>query len=109
MMKKYLKELIIFILQLCMLYIFPMLAGPTDAIGMVFGIIIATLILSFVLGIISGNTIKFLYPIIVAVTFIPTVMIYYNSSALIHTVWYLFVSGIGVFVGSFIHFCKEGK
>lgn len=107
-MKKYLKEFIIFILQLCMFYIFPMFAGPTDAIGMVFGIIIATLILSFVLGIISGNAIKFLYPIIAAVTFIPTVMIYYNGSALIHAIWYLLVAGVGVFIGSFIRFCRKG-
>ena len=90
-----------------MFYIFPMFAGPTDAIGMVFGIIIATLILSFVLGVISGNTIKFLYPIITAVVFMPTVMIYYNGSALIHAVWYLLVSGVGVFLGSFIHFCRH--
>ena len=108
-MKKYLKELIIFILQLCMFYIFPMFAGPSDAIGMVFGIIIATLILSFVLGIISGNTIKFLYPIITAVAFIPSVMIYYNGTAMIHAIWYLLVSGVGVFLGSFIHFCRHGK
>ena len=30
-MKKYLKEIIIILIQLFMFYIFPMFAGPTDA------------------------------------------------------------------------------
>jgi len=44
-----------------------------------------------------------LYPFIVAVIFIPTVMLYYNSSALIHSVWYLVVSAIGLFIGTVIY------
>ena len=38
-MKKYLKEIIIFLLQLFMFYIFPLFAGPTDVMGMVLLII----------------------------------------------------------------------
>lgn len=108
-MKKYIKEIIILILQLCMFYILPLFAGPTDAMGMVFLIIISTLALSFVLGIISGNSLKFLYPIVTAVAFIPSVFIYYNQTALIHLLWYFLVSGIGVFLGSFIHFCTRKR
>ena len=98
-MKKYLKEIIILIIQLFMFYIFPLFAGPTDAMGMVFLILITTLILSIILGTISNKKIKFLYPIIVAIVFIPSIPIYYNESALIHSIWYLLDSSIGLFLG----------
>ena len=42
-MKKYIKEIRILIIQLLMFFIFPLFAGPTDAIGMVLLIIIATI------------------------------------------------------------------
>ena len=103
-MKKYFKELIILIIQLFMFYIFPLFAGSTDAIGMVLLIILSTILLSFVLGIISNNKIKFLYSFVIAILFIPSVFIYYNESALIHSVWYLVMSLIGLFVGVFIKF-----
>ena len=103
-MKRYIKELIVYVLQLLVFYILPLFAGPTDIMGLVLLIIIATFTLALVIGIISKNKIKYLYPIITAVVFLPTVPIYYNSSALIHSVWYLVVSGIGLFIGLGINF-----
>lgn len=50
-------------------------------------IILATFVLSVILGAISANKIKLLYPIVIAVLFIPSVFMYYNESALIHEVW----------------------
>ncbi len=107
-MKRYLKEIIIFSLQMFMFYVFPLFAGPTDAMGMVVLIILATLLLSLITGILSNNKAKYLYPIITAVVFIPSVFIHYNESALIHSLWYLVVSGIGLLVGSGINaiICK---
>ena len=102
-MKKYVKELIIYVLQLFMFYISPLFAGPTDTIGMVLLIIISTFILSVIMGSISKEKIKYIYPFIVAIIFIPTVMLYYNSSALIHSVWYLVVSAIGLVIGTVIY------
>lgn len=102
-MNKYIKEIIILILQLCMFYIFPLFSGPTDAMGMVFLIILTTLLLSLILGIISNLKIKYLYPIAVSLLFIPSVFIYYNESALIYTVWYLAVATIGLAVGTIIN------
>lgn len=102
-MKRYLKEIVILILQLYMFYISPLFAGPTDAMGMVFLIILATLLLSIIIGSVSKEKIKYLYPIIVAILFIPSVFIYYNESALIHSIWYLVVSFIGVLVGTVIY------
>lgn len=89
--------------QLFMYYIFPMFAGPTDAMGMVFLIIIAT----FICGIIIGSSnfkYKFYYPIFAAITFIPSIFIYYNESALVHSLWYLVISFIGVSIGSIFNF-----
>ena len=102
-MKKYLKEIVILIIQLFMFYIFPLFAGPTDAMGMVFLIIVATLVLSMVIGSISNEKVKYLYPIIVAVVFVPSVYIYYNESAMIYSVWYFVVSTVGLLVGAIVH------
>lgn len=103
-MKKYLKEIIIVLLQLFMFYIFPLFAGPTDAMGMVLLIILSTFSLSFVLSCISKNRIKYLYPVIISILFIPSVFIYYNDSALIHSIWYLVISSIGIIIGLIINF-----
>ena len=110
-MKRYIKELIILFLQLFMFYIFPLFIGPTDAMGMVVLIIFATLLLSFILGLISGNKIKFLYPPAIALLFIPSVFIYYNETALVHALWYLIISTVALMFGTLIHFifCKIAR
>ena len=102
-MKNYIKEIIILILQLFMFYIFPLFAGPTDIMGMVILIILTTFLLSIILASISNKKIKYLYPIIVALIFIPSVYIYYNETALIHSLWYLIDSIIGIILGTIIH------
>ena len=101
-MKKYLKEIIILLIQLFMFYIFPLFAGPTDVMGMVLLIILATFVLSLILGIISKNKFRYFYPVITSIIFIPSIFIYYNESALIHTIWYLVDSGIGLLMGAVI-------
>ena len=98
-MKRYLKEIIILIFQLYLFYILPLFAGPTDAMGMVLLIILATLLLSIIIGSISKEKIKYLYPIIISILFIPSIFIYYNESALIHSLWYLISSSMGLFIG----------
>lgn len=106
-MKKYLKEIIILVIQLIMFYLFPLTAGPTDMMGLVLILLFTTLLLSGILTIISNNKIKYLYPIIVTIIFIPSVFIYYNKSALIHSIWYLVVSIIGTIIGIIINLIKR--
>ena len=108
-MKKYIKEITILILQLFMFYIFPLFAGPTDAMGMVLLIVLATTILGLVLGGVSSAKIKWLYPVAIAILFIPTVPIYYNESALVHAMWYFTLSLIGIILGSGIRFVTKRK
>lgn len=101
-MKKYLKEIIILIIQLLFFYILPLFAGPTDTMGLVYILIVSTLFLSIIIGSISNNKVKYFYPIIVSIIFIPTIFIYYNDTALIHSIWYLVISLIGLIIGSLI-------
>lgn len=108
-MKKNIKEIVIFTLQLFMFYFFPLFAGPTDVMGMVVLILLSTLILSIVLASISNKRIKYLYPIIVSLIFIPSVFIYYNETALIHSIWYLVVSAIGILIGTIIYKISNRK
>ena len=106
-MKKYLKEIILLLIQLFMYYIYPLFCGPTDAMGMVFIILLTTLLLSIILTVISKEKIKYFYPIAVAILFIPSIFIYYNESALIHSLWYLVISSIGIFLGIIINKTKK--
>ena len=78
-MKKNIKEIIIGILQLLLFYVLPLFAGPTDAMGMVFLIIVGTFILSLLIGILSNNKIKYFYSVFTSIIFIPSVFIYYNE------------------------------
>ena len=108
-MKKYLKEFIILILQLLVFYILPLFAGPTDAMGVVFLIILSVFILGLTIGTISNQKIKYLYPLIISILFIPSVFIYYNESALVHAVWYFVISYIGLLIGSIINLIVNKK
>lgn len=106
-MKKYIKEIIILLIQLFMFYILPIFAGPTDAMGMVLLIWLSTIILGMIIAIISNKKIKYLYPIVIAILFIPSVFIYYNESALIHSLWYIVSSSIGMLIGVIINKLKK--
>ena len=101
-MKRYLKEIIILVIQLFMFYIYPLFALSIDPIGMVILILLATFILSLLIGSFSKQKIKYLYPIITAILFIPSVFIYYNESALVHSLWYLIDGYIGLTIGMLI-------
>lgn len=101
-MKKYIKEIIALLIQILLFYLLPLFAGPTDTMGMVFLLIISTLILSLILGVVSNNKIKYLYPLVIAILFIPSVFIYYNETALIHAVWYFVISLVALSIGSII-------
>ena len=99
-MKRYIKELAILTVQLFLFYLLPLFAGPTDAMGMVFLIILGTLTLSLALGAVSRSPFKWGYPALCAVLFLPSIPLYYNFSALIHAVWYLVIAAVGLLLGS---------
>lgn len=98
-LKRFRTELIAVAIQAVMFYIYPLFAASAGPMGMVFLILAATFLVSAILGCVSGNTTKFLYPAAAAVLFIPSVWIYYNESALVHALWYLVVSAVGLLLG----------
>jgi len=108
-MKKYIKEIVVILLQMFIFYFLPMCMGNIGALGMVFLILLTTFVLSIIIGAISKNNIKYLYPILVSILFIPTIFIYYNESAFVHSLWYLVVSSIGLVIGTVIHRISNRK
>ena len=100
-MKKYWKEIVVIMVQLALFYLLP-LFGMSDPIGMVLLIIAGTFLLSLLMGGLSAERLKWLYSPLVCVMFLPSVFIYYNESALIHAVWYLIISDIGLLIGSVV-------
>ena len=54
-MKRYGKELVVLLCQLFLFYLFPLFAGPTDAMGMVVLMLLGTLTLSLALGAVSRS------------------------------------------------------
>lgn len=90
------------IIQALIFYCLPLFTLPISPIGMVLLIIAATFVISLILGIASRGATKYLFPIANAIIFIPSVFIYYNDSALIHALWYLVISLVGVAIGSLV-------
>lgn len=103
------KEIIVLIIQMLTFYILPIYMSNIGAIGMVMLIILITFILSIIIGSISKNKIKYAYPIITSLMFIPSIFIYYNESALIHSIWYLIISTIGLLVGTIVYKLSNKK
>lgn len=101
-MKHYRKELLLLLIQFLIFYLFPLTAGPTDMMGIVVVLLFSTLILSVLMGILSGHKIKYAFPPAVALLFLPSVFIHYNTTALPHCMWYLIVSLIGLCIGCVI-------
>lgn len=101
-MKKHQKEAFLAAVQLFMFYIFPLFADPTDAMGMVVLILLATFALSVAMGAVSPCKMRIAYPFAAALLFVPSVFIHYNASAFIHTVWYFADSLLGLTLGLLI-------
>ena len=101
-MKKYIKELVLVLVQGLVFYVLPLFCGPTDMMGLVFLIALSVFVLSLIMGILSKEKIKYAYPLAISIIFIPSTFIYYNVSALIHAVWYFVISIIGLLIGMLI-------
>ena len=101
-MKRYAKEIAALVLQAALFYLFPLCAGPTDVIGMVVLMLLATFALGLLLGALSDNAIKWACPAAAAVLFVPSVPIYYNATALVHATWYMVMGFAGMALGALI-------
>lgn len=101
-MKKFFEEIVIIIVQILMFYIFPLFVHANHNNGIIVIILLATFMLAVGLGGISKKRIKYYYPIIVAILFIPSISIYNIKFSILHSLWCFLASAIGVIIGDVI-------
>lgn len=101
-MKGYQKQFAIVMAQIFFFYLFPPMSKPMGAMGAVLILMLATFALSALMGRITAGKIKWGYPVLVGLLFVPSVFLYYNESALIHAVWYLVIAFVGISLGAII-------
>lgn len=98
-MEKLKKNWIYYLIILIAFYLVPMLIKDTGS-GMTILLIVIPLI-ALITSLIYGlrNTFDFIYPLVVAIMFIPTLFIYYNASAWIYIISYSLIALIGELLG----------
>lgn len=101
-MRKYWQQLAIAAAQIFMFYLFPLLAKPLGAMGTVLVMLLAAFVLAMLAGRKMPGKVKILYPVFVAVLFVPSVFLYYNESALVQAAWYLVTASAGVLAGTLL-------
>ena len=101
-MEKLKKNWIYYFIMFIAFYLVPILIKDTGS-GMTILLIVIpliTLITSLIYGL--RNTFDFVYPLIVAILFIPTLFIYYNTSAWIYIIAYSVIAVIGELIGKIL-------
>lgn len=101
-MKHYRWEMLFLILQLYGFYGLPLFAESTDIIGMVTLTVFLTFVLSILMGAVSNNKGKYLYPVLVGLCFLPSVFMFYNESAFVYVLYYAVISSVGMGIGLLI-------
>ena len=89
---KYKKEKLGIVIQLGIFWLIPPIMLKSGPIFMVLLMLWASFALSLWLCLASDSKAKYIMPAAAAVLFLPTVPVYYNSSALVHALWYFIVS-----------------
>ncbi|MBR5291561.1 MAG: hypothetical protein IKU32_01440 [Clostridia bacterium] len=98
-MGKYKRELIVALMQLAIFWLLPLAMLKVSPMSAVLIMLMCTLVLAVYAARLSKNNIKYVLPLFAAVMFLPTVPVYYNSSALIHALWYFVSSAAGMAAG----------
>lgn len=98
-MDKVKKNWIYYLIIFIAFYLVPILIKDTGS-GMFILLIVIPLI-TLITSIIYGlrNTFDFIYPLLVAILFIPTLFIYYNTSAWVCVIAYSMIAVIGELLG----------
>ena len=102
-MKKYLKEVLITIVQLLVFCLIPLTGSDTDMFGVLVLMLLLTCFISIVCAIsIKNKKYQYCFPLITALLFIPAIYIYYNDSAFIWSFIYFISSSIGIIIGKVV-------
>ena len=103
MKKKYnLTGIICLTIHLLFFYLLPLFAGPTDTMGLISVLLIVSFVLSFIVGLWCTYKVKYFYPIIVVIIFLPTIFIYYNNSSMLYLLFNFIMSILGLAIGLLI-------
>lgn len=105
-MKKILNETIIILVQLASLYLLPLIAMNFSKDAMILTVfinIVITVALSVILFVITSRKIKYFYPLVVLIIFIPSIFIFYNDSAIIYAIGHLLASLLGMGIGKVLN------
>ena len=102
-MKAYKLEIAAVLMQFAIFYLLPPIAIKLGPIMMVMIMLVASGTVSAFLGCWSNSRIKYLFPLAAALLFLPSVPMYYNSSAIVHVLWYLVITAVGMGFGALIH------
>ena len=106
-MKKYLKELIISIIEIAFLYLFPLIPmGNKDA--HIILLMVITLIIGIVGVAISDKKIKFLFPILTTIMVVPTMFMYYEPRVYGNIFWMFVFSLLAVIIGELLRLIVLG-
>ncbi|MBS5593065.1 MAG: hypothetical protein KHX16_07030 [Catenibacterium sp.] len=98
-MDKIKKNWIYYLIIIITFYLIPILIKDTGSGIFILLIVIPliTLFTSIIYGL--SNKFDFIYPLIVAILFIPTLFIYYNTSAWVYVIAYSMIALIGELLG----------
>ena len=106
-MKKYLKEIIIAIIEIAFLYLFPLIPmGNRDA--HIILLLVITLIVGIIGVAISDEKIKFLFPIFATIMVVPTMFMYYEPRVYGNIFWMLVFSTLAVIIGELLRLIVLG-
>ena len=106
-MKKYLKELIIAVIETAFLCLFPLIPmGNKDA--HIILLLVITLIVGIVGVAISDKKIKFLFPLFSTILVIPTMFMYYEPRVYGNIFWMFVFSLLAVIIGEVLRLIVLG-
>ena len=106
-MKKYLKEIIIAIIEIAFLYLFPLIPmGNRDA--HIILLLVITLIVGIVGVAISDKKIKFLFPVFATIMVVPTMFMYYEPRVYGNIFWMFVFSVLAVIIGEILRLIVLG-
>lgn len=106
-MKKYLKELIIAVIETAFLFLFPLIPmGNKDA--HIILLLVITLIVGIVGVAISDKKIKFLFPVFTTIMVVPTMFMYYEPRVYGNIFWMFVFSFLAVIIGEVLRLIVLG-
>ena len=106
-MKKYLKELIIAVIETAFLFLFPLIPmGNKDA--HIILLLVITLIVGIVGVAISDKKIKFLFPVFSTIMVVPTMFLYYEPRVYGNIFWVFVFSTLATIIGELLRLIVLG-